>query len=260
MMIDEASLLTVEAEPLRRSAVLAVTGGAAAVLAAGAGMASVLPSGPAFALAAGGLYLAVAAGVLTAVADHHPHRRFGAANGVTLVRAVLACLIGGMIVIEGEPPGGDWAAPAAALVALALDGLDGRMARRHGTASRFGARFDMEVDALLLTVLSVLVVASGKVGAWVLLIAAARYLFVAAGALWPWLRGDLPPSQRRKAVCVVQGVALTLCLLPPLGAALAGPLAAAALALLAWSFGADTCWLWRQSRLGRTLSRRPWPV
>jgi multidrug efflux pump subunit AcrA (membrane-fusion protein) len=37
-----------------------------------------------------------------------------------------------------------------------LDGVDGWLARRHEIASRFGARFDMEVDALLILALSVL--------------------------------------------------------------------------------------------------------
>ena len=40
-------------------------------------------------------------------------------------------------------------------VALALDGVDGQVARRTGTVSALGARFDMEVDAFLVLVLSV---------------------------------------------------------------------------------------------------------
>ena len=38
----------------------------------------------------------------------------------------------------------------------ALDGVDGWLARRSGIASAFGARFDMEIDALLILVLAVL--------------------------------------------------------------------------------------------------------
>ena len=40
-------------------------------------------------------------------------------------------------------------------VALALDGVDGQVARRTRTVSALGARFDMEVDAFLVLVLSV---------------------------------------------------------------------------------------------------------
>ena len=67
-----------------------------------------------------------------------------------------------------------------AVVALVLDGVDGWVARRTGTVSALGARFDMEVDAFLILVLSVYV--AGSVGPWVLAIGAARYAFWAAGA------------------------------------------------------------------------------
>ena len=43
---------------------------------------------------------------------------------------------------------------ALVVVALALDWVDGQVARRTGTCSAFGARFDMETDAFLILVLS----------------------------------------------------------------------------------------------------------
>ena len=53
-----------------------------------------------------------------------------------------------------------------AAVALALDAADGWMARRTGTASALGARFDGEVDAFLILALSVYVAPSvRRVGA-----------------------------------------------------------------------------------------------
>ena len=72
------------------------------------------------------------------------------------------------------------------VVALVLDAVDGWVARRTGTASPLGARFDGEVDALLILVLSVYV--SNLIGPWVLAIGAARYLFLVAGWLLPWMR------------------------------------------------------------------------
>ena len=39
--------------------------------------------------------------------------------------------------------------------ALALDGVDGHLARRFDQVSDFGARFDMEVDAALILVLCI---------------------------------------------------------------------------------------------------------
>ncbi len=91
-------------------------------------------------------------------------------------------------------------------MALILDGVDGKVARHTGTSSALGARFDMEVDAFLILVLSVYV--SMSLGPWVLLIGAMRYVFVAAARAMPWLNGELPPSTARKTVAALQGVVL----------------------------------------------------
>ena len=75
---------------------------------------------------------------------------------------------------------------------------------------------------------------------------AARYLFVLAMRPWPWLAAPLPPSQRRKAVCVWQVGSLLVCLLPGVRGGFALFLLWAALALLVWSFALDVRWLHRQ--------------
>ena len=83
-------------------------------------------------------------------------------------------------------------------IALSLDAVDGWLARRLGLASRFGARFDLEIDALLILILAVLVWQTGRVGAWLLAIGAMRYAFAALGMILPMLRRPLRPSRRRK--------------------------------------------------------------
>jgi hypothetical protein len=72
-----------------------------------------------------------------------------------------------------------------------------------------------------------------------------RYAFVAASWIWPALGAELPPSLRRKAVCVVQGVVLLVALGPiiPRGAGVL--VAAGGLALLTWSFAVDVRWALR---------------
>ena len=92
--------------------------------------------------------------------------------------------------------------------ALVLDAVDGWVARRTGTMTELGARFDMEVDAFLLLVLSAYV--APILGLWVLAIGLMRYVFVAAGWVLPWLRLQLPYRYWRKVVTAVQGIALTL--------------------------------------------------
>ena len=112
--------------------------------------------------------------------------------------------------------------------------------------SGFGARFDMETDAVLIMALAILAWRFGKAGAWVLLCGLLRYLFVAAGGLWPWLRGPLAPSARGRAICVVQFVGLSLAVLPVIHTPLSGGIAAAALVALCYSFLIDVMWLRRQ--------------
>lgn len=172
----------------------------------------------------------------------------GAANRVTLVRAGLVSLIAACLVDPAWLAGVAHGLVGVATLALLADGLDGWVARRTGTQSDFGARFDMELDAFLILVLACCVIASGKAGEWVLAIAAMRYLFVAAMWPWPWLAAPLPESRRRKAVCVWQVAALVLSLSPWVAPQGAAAVLASALALLAWSFGLDLWWLYREAR------------
>jgi phosphatidylglycerophosphate synthase len=121
--------------------------------------------------------------------------------------------------------------------------------------SAFGARFDVEVDALFLLILALLVWQSGKVDAWILTIGLMRYAFVLASSLYPLLRRPLPESRRRKAVCVMQGVALFICLLPPIAPLTASMVAVIALAGLVASFATDVRWLLGSHQAG-VSSRR----
>jgi phosphatidylglycerophosphate synthase len=213
-----------------------------------AGLAAVFGIGPAGALA-GVMYAAGLLGLLAGAMRRAGRRSFGPADQVTLARALLvggvtALVVDGLVTGMAAVP----ALVAIAAVALALDAVDGRVARRTGTVSPVGARFDMEVDAFLVLVLSVH--AAGIVGAWVLAIGLMRYAFVAAGRLLPWLRGPLPPNYAAKTVAALQGVVLVVAGARVLGDGPATVLVGTALALLSWSFGRDVLRLWRASRPG----------
>jgi phosphatidylglycerophosphate synthase len=197
-----------------------------------------------------GLAFAIATWAVLSKALHRTRTRsFGPANRVTLGRAIL---VGGVTALvadsfESSPPVTLLVGLTA--VALILDGVDGKVARRTGTSTALGARFDMEVDAFLILVLSVYV--STQMGPWVLLIGGMRYAFVAAARVWLWLNAPLPPSTARKTVAATQGILLLLAganLLPH--TANIG-VVALALGTLVWSFGRDVVWLWRTSRTSR---------
>jgi phosphatidylglycerophosphate synthase len=179
----------------------------------------------------------------------NPRDRLGPASRVTLVRATLAVGVAALAAdsLTGDPPGALLVSLAA--VALALDLVDGWLARRTGTASALGARFDGEVDAFLILALSLYV--APALGAWVLLIGAARYLFLVGEWLLPWMRAPLPPRRWRKLVTAAQGIVLTVAAADVLPRALAQALVAVALGALAASFGECVWWLWRHRHAAR---------
>jgi phosphatidylglycerophosphate synthase len=193
----------------------------------------------------GGLtYGAVVCATLDAGLQRASRRALAPADWVTITRAGLA---GGVVAIVVDSFGREpsvVALVAVASVALALDWVDGQVARRTGTASDLGARFDMEIDAALLLILSVYV--ANQFGAWVLVLGTMRYAFVAAMWVLPWMRATLPPRYWRKVVAASQGIVLVVAAsgVPPRPLALAALLGA--VALVVESFGRDVLWLWQR--------------
>jgi len=178
------------------------------------------------------------------VARFHPFRRLGPANVVTTTRTALVALVAALLLQE---PASQVATTAVivASIAASLDGWDGWLARRTQLASAFGARFDMEIDALLILILGVFAWRYDKAGAWILLSGALRYAFVVGGWLVDWFRRGLPPSTRRKVVCVIQIVGLIVAIAPIIRQPFSAAIGGVTLALLLWSFAVDVIWLWR---------------
>ncbi len=179
--------------------------------------------------------------------------QLGPADWVTLARATVAVGIAALIADSFAQPVSVALLVSLAVVALALDAVDGWVARRTRTTNALGARFDAEVDAFLILILSVYVAHS--VGAWVLAIGAARYAFGAAGLALPWLREPVPPRYWRKVVAATEGIVLTIAAASVLPPALNVAALVAALVLLSESFGRDVWWLWRQRQAGYTRTR-----
>ena len=166
-----------------------------------------------------------------------PAGRYGAANGITASRFVLAAAL----TLEGPLP-----ALAQALVAtlvLLLDGFDGWMARRAGLASEYGETLDKEVDAFFTLALCTALYASQRFGLWILIPGTLRYLFVL------FMRIAEPPLQRERsnrwsrAIGAALLSGLTLSLLP-IGA-WAGAVAAIVTIAVAGSFAASVWQLYR---------------
>jgi phosphatidylglycerophosphate synthase len=190
------------------------------------------------------LFVGLVVAVERLLAGHHPYPRLGAANRITLARAGVACLIASRALDPATLGTAEqWMVVALAGGALLLDGTDGWAARRQGLSSAFGARFDMEIDAFAIAVLTIMVVKAAAVPCWVLAIGAMRYLYLGAGRILPILRQPPAPrafaDRRRKTIAVVQSLALLYSLVPLTPPRWAATACALALCLLVYSFAAD---------------------
>jgi phosphatidylglycerophosphate synthase len=204
-----------------------------------------IDAGATYPLKAVGVFAVMIVAVTAVAGEQHPYPRFGLANRVTMIRAMLVALVAALIGLAATPEMLWYVIGLTALIG-ALDGLDGWLARRTRMASGFGARFDVETDAALILVLSILVWQHEKAGAWVLLCGLMRYGFVAAGWLLPWLAQPLHSTRRGKTVAVGQLLGLSVALAPIVPSPLSASAAALTLTALAWSFAIDVA---RLSRL-----------
>jgi cardiolipin synthase len=100
-------------------------------------------------------------------------------NAITVARVALAPIVGGLIL------SGRWSEAFACFVAAGVsDGLDGRIARKYGLESDFGAMLDPIADKALMILVTWTLVAMGVLPLWFAALVTARDLLVVAGA---WL-------------------------------------------------------------------------
>ena len=233
-------------DPLPDSALTTETAGLVGVVGLALVARAELPLSAWYPVKAAGLFSLVMLLALGHLRGHHPFAQFGPANQLTTVRAVLVVLVASLIGEPGIPPVAATAV-AVGFSATVLDGVDGWLARRAGMASAFGARFDAEVDALLIQALAILAWRYGKAGPWVLLSGLIRYGFIAAGWVWPWMDRPLAPTLRGRVICIVQTAALILAIVPAITPPLSTLIAALGLVALCYSFLVDTLRLRRQA-------------
>ena len=168
----------------------------------------------------------------------------GYANGMTLARGLLTCLLAGFLF--GPDPVGllTWAPAVLYMLERAIDFFDGFVARVTRRETRLGAILDIEFDGIGILVAVALAIQYGKLPAWYLLLGLGRQLFI----LGIWLRQrrglpvyELPPSEQRRLIAGFQTGFISIVLWPVLSAEitwLAGYLFAIP---LIFSFGRD--WL-----------------
>nr|WP_170274670.1 CDP-alcohol phosphatidyltransferase family protein [Brevibacterium luteolum] len=164
--------------------------------------------------------LAAGTGILGAwplLAPREPATASGTASGWHWADCVTSFRLGMLLVVIAAiavhpDPGFGWLAVAIAIPMLALDLVDGLIARATVTTAA-GARFDEQVDATVVLVLSAALVP--LYGAWCLISGLAHFAFRAGAAIRPAWRAELPPSWRRKTVAAFQGPLLLAAGSPP---------------------------------------------
>lgn len=179
--------------------------------------------------------------------EEHAHDRLGPANQITALRAVLVGVLAALVF--EAPVLEPWTLVFAAGLVFGLDGVDGLVARRTGTASPFGARLDLELDGLFVLVLCGLVQTVTDAGAWVWSAGLARYAFIASARVAPFMARPLPPARRRPWACGI-GVGLLVAALAPLDFGLPELCAAVGVATIVGSFAIDVAWLLRHREGG----------
>jgi CDP-diacylglycerol---glycerol-3-phosphate 3-phosphatidyltransferase len=104
-------------------------------------------------------------------------------NQVTAARVGAAFAAVAMFRLAGDVLAADFAAVLLTITAIALDGLDGYLARRRGLSTPLGAQIDILGDRIVENLFFTCFAVSGLVSLWV------PVMFFARGAITDFLRG-----------------------------------------------------------------------
>lgn len=176
--------------------------------------------------------------VLTRDGDPTLDVGLGVANVVTLLRGMLFAAAAGFLFVPPSSPAIRWAPGLCYGTGVALDYVDGQLARRTGSESELGARLDHAFDTLGFLVAPLVGVLWGRLPVVYLSLSAARYVF-RGGLAWRHYTDrpvfPLPESRLRRRLAAFQMVVITVALLPVVPEAIVHPVASVALVpSLAW--------------------------
>ncbi|MXW41822.1 MAG: CDP-alcohol phosphatidyltransferase family protein [Acidimicrobiia bacterium] len=139
------------------------------------------------------------------------------ANLITLGRIVLSPLLFVLILASSDSGGTSWAALVVGWVLGASDYYDGWMARTSGSVSRWGAFLDPLADKVMILGACWCFVFTQRLSWIPVLIITVRELLVSiARTRWARQGLSLPARRSAKLKTLMQGVALTVAVLPPL--------------------------------------------
>lgn len=136
-------------------------------------------------------------------------------NLITIVRILLAPIFMWMLLADNGADGGlRWAAAGLFIVAIATDGIDGAIARKHNLVTDLGKLLDPIADKILtggaLVCLSIL----GELPWWVTIVILVREIGITVFRFVMLRDRVIPASRGGKLKTILQSVAISLALLP----------------------------------------------
>ena len=136
-------------------------------------------------------------------------------NAITVVRILLAPVFIWMLLADGGADGAlRWAAGVLFIVAIATDGIDGAIARKHGLVTDLGKLLDPIADKILtggaLVALSIL----GELPWWVTILVLVREIGITVHRMIVATDHVVAAAWMGKLKTVAQAVAISLALLP----------------------------------------------
>lgn len=169
-----------------------------------------------------------------------PTGNFGWANGVTTLRLLLV-----LYAAYGLHGASGFLFAALVVGILSLDGIDGWLARHTGSASAFGAHFDMETDALLILIMTQELWQRGALGLWILTSGLLRYVYVLHSMIASQGASLMPRSSFGRVAFATLTIGLATAFgFPNILGALA---AAVGTVLVSVSFARSFYWTWRST-------------
>ncbi len=134
------------------------------------------------------------------------------ANAITVARLLAAPVYVVMLVVWGA----SWINVVVGFVLAASDGLDGYLARRHGT-TRSGAFLDPLADKAVVLGALITLAAQSRLPWLPVVLITARELGMQAYRSWVGRRGvSIPARKTAKLKTLVQDFAIGVCIIPPL--------------------------------------------
>ncbi len=136
-------------------------------------------------------------------------------NAITIVRILCAPVFLWMLLVDGgEDSALRWAAALLFIVAIATDGIDGYLARRHHIVTDVGKLLDPIADKVLTGCAFVGLSVLGELDWWITILVLVREVGVTVRRLVVASDHVVAAAWMGKLKTVAQGVALSLALLP----------------------------------------------